>query len=274
MTNIIKYTSIIGVLLVSVLGIAHYTKQPLSPAAEMPPVVEDSGIAKNTLLADDSIATTKNVTIKDDVILSETTQNTQKIVTIKPSTLFDFSDDRVLMGASQNVFVGKVIKQVGTKSFGATFPETQFLVEVVSNLKGNLNGEVAINQPGGYRNGTLTIMDDGDPHVSSNGKGYLFAPGSTYLFATRYSKKNNIYGVSSSYTWKLISTNKTLTTNQLRTLSVGSERVKKLQTVYPNEILSPFDVEAHNTANSFQSLPPIEQERIKAEAERIKIGIQ
>lgn len=269
MTSTIKYTIISGVLLLSVLGITFYTKQPAPPVADKP----NSIVAENTPVVDNPTAVVENAPSNDSVVLSGATQNTQKVVTIKPSVLFDFSDDRVLMGASQNVFVGKVIKQVGTKSFGATFPETQFLVEIVFNLKGNLSGEVSINQPGGYRNGTLTITDDGDPRVSHDGAGYLFAPGSTYLFATRYSKKNNIYGVSSSYTWKLISANKTLTTNQLRTLSVNNERVKKLQTVYPNEILSPFDIETHNTANSFQSLPVVEQERIKAEAERLKAGM-
>lgn len=44
-------------------------------------------------------------------------------------------------GLSKDVFVGKVIKQDGTKSLDST-PETQFKVEVSYNVKGKFNGTV------------------------------------------------------------------------------------------------------------------------------------
>lgn len=269
MTSTIKYTIISGVLLLSVLGITFYTKQPAPPVADKP----NSIVAENTPVVDNPTAVVENAPSNDSVVLSGATQNTQKVVTIKPSVLFDFSDDRVLMGASQNVFVGKVIKQVGTKA-RSTVPETQFSVGVIFNIKGNLQGTVMVNQEGGYKNSVLYIMDEGEVSKLTGGNGYLLLPGSTYLFTTRYSKIQNWYTLnSSSAADKLLIKDSTLSSSQIEAKTKNNERVKKLQIIYPNEILSPFDIETHNTANSFQSLPVVEQERIKAEAERLKAGM-
>lgn len=92
---------------------------------------------------------------------------------------FNVTDDRELVGAAQNVFVGKVIAQTGT----TTDPDlrTQFSVEVLENIKGNLTGTVTVSQNGGYENfegKQYLIITEGDK---------LLEPGETYLFATRVS---------------------------------------------------------------------------------------
>lgn len=90
------------------------------------------------------------------------------------SFIADLNDDRRLAGVVDNIFVGRVVSQVGTKALN-TFPETQFKVEVLENVKGNLAGIVVVNQQGGFLSNELVLME-GDK---------LLEVGKTYLFATK-----------------------------------------------------------------------------------------
>ncbi|MFZ3382318.1 MAG: hypothetical protein WA144_00180 [Candidatus Methanoperedens sp.] len=102
---------------------------------------------------------------------------------------FNVTDDRELVGFADNVFIGKVIAQTGNKAntpppeagdVPGFSPQTQFSVEVVENIKGNLNGIIIVSQYGGYeeKNGVnRLVLMDGDN---------LLEPGKTHLFATRY----------------------------------------------------------------------------------------
>lgn len=92
----------------------------------------------------------------------------------------DVSDPRQLVGITENVFIGRVV------SFNEThypdgIPESLFTVEVLENIKGELKGEVTVNQQGG----TWPATDDGtagDLHLVNEDA--LLVPGQTYLFAT------------------------------------------------------------------------------------------
>ena len=97
------------------------------------------------------------------------------VETVSQSDAFDTSNPRKLVGFSDNVFVGKVIEQVGTKSLN-DYPETQFKVEVLDNIKGDLSGTVKVNQQGGNEWNKIVVFE-GDK---------LLEAGQTYLFATRY----------------------------------------------------------------------------------------
>jgi hypothetical protein len=99
---------------------------------------------------------------------------------VQQSNAYDTSDPRKLVGFSDNVFIGKVIEQVGTKSLNS-LPETQFKVEVLDNIKGHLNGTVKVNQQGGYDWNTIVLFE-GDK---------LLEEGQKYLFATKYLEKEN-----------------------------------------------------------------------------------
>ena len=101
----------------------------------------------------------------------------------------DVSDDRVLVGAAHNVFIGKVVAQTGSKPntppveagdvLGFS-PQTQVSVEVLENIKGNLNGTITVSQYGGYEEKSdvsQLVLIEGDK---------LLEPGKTYLFATRF----------------------------------------------------------------------------------------
>ena len=192
-------------------------------------------------------------------IKASTSQKSNRIAIkeIDPEYAADFSYDRILVGASHNIFVGKVIQQVGNKDRGVG-PETQFQVQIISNIKGNLNGNVVVDQQGGYLNGVLYVVGGG------NGSGdvvlpvksvtsYLLQSGSTYLFATRYNSQLDWYTLNPYPTAsKLLSNNSGLDITTLQNLSLNDSRVKQLKAAYPNEMLLTADVAHNNILNSYK----------------------
>lgn len=114
---------------------------------------------------------------------------TNDYMTIHGAWAFDVTDKRLLVGFSDDVFVGRVIKQVGSQgapSLGegtSLLPQTQFKVSVKDAIKGDLNGTVIVNQSGGTdaETGELYLVD-GNP---------LLEPKQTYLFSTKYSPEND-----------------------------------------------------------------------------------
>lgn len=166
----------------------------------------------------------------------------------------DFSDDRILVGASHNIFVGKVIKQVGNKSIGAA-PETQFEVEVIDNIKGDLKGVVVVNQMGGYMDGILYVIHDDIVIPGEEKKNTLLNSGETYLFASRFNENENWHVLNSHpNATKLISKDSNLTIAELKNLAKNDEKVIKFREAYKNEILLDVDVKNNNTRNSYESL--------------------
>ena len=194
--------------------------------------------------------------IKNTNVLADPKINVSRI---DPEYSADFSNDKILVGASQNIFVGKVVQEKSTKELGFG-PETQFEVQVFSNIKGNLSGNVVVDQQGGYENGVLYVVGDNDESgdavsPSSSANSHLLQPGSTYLFATRYNQQQNWYTLNSYPTAsKLLSSNSTLSLGDLQALALTDPRVKQLQAAYPNEVLLSADLAHGNTMNSYQSL--------------------
>lgn len=173
----------------------------------------------------------------------------------------DFSDDRKFMGASHHVFVGKVVKQVGSREDSGGVPETQFSVQVIENIKGNLSGLVTVNQEGGYKNGILYIIGEGDVVApTKNADSNLLKPGVTYVLATRFDKNKNEHTLLvSPFGSILINQDRNMNNEELRIIAQQNGRVKQLQEAYKNEILLDADVKDGNTPNSYTSL----QEKIK-----------
>ena len=87
----------------------------------------------------------------------------------------DMSDPRVLVGSSQDVFIGEVIgKQGQTRKRG--WVETQYRVKVLEVFKGSLSGDVTVNRHGGYDRWTRTVhLVEGAPNMPEPEKSYLFA---------------------------------------------------------------------------------------------------
>ena len=107
-----------------------------------------------------------------------------------PSFVTDVSDDRKLVGLGNDVFFGQVTSKEGqTRSRG--FPETQFTVTVLETLKGDLSGDVRVNQQGGDDSDGSDFRMDGDPD--------LLVPEASYLFVTRSSTAQNWHTILSGY---------------------------------------------------------------------------
>jgi hypothetical protein len=177
-----------------------------------------------------------------------------------PSYVADYSQPTTLLGATHNIFVGKVMKQVGNKDFSGN-PATQFSVDVLHSIKGEIAKQTIVEQEGGYRNGVLYLIDS-NPLIQS---------GSTYLFSTRYNAKENWHTMNPHpNASKLLSSDDKLTTEQLLALISEDPKVKELEDAYPHEILLDADIYHNNTRNSFQSLPPEKKAEAEARANEAK----
>lgn len=140
------------------------------------------------------------------------------IKTIENSSAFDLSDTPQLVGWADNVFIGKVLVQDGTKSLDG-IPETQFKVEVTDNIKSELEGTVIINQQGGYKEHELILVENDQ----------LLKEGQSYLFVTKYLEEENWHTLVPVYGDILINN-----------VDVKENLIKKYKTAYENEI--PFEI--------------------------------
>ena len=93
-----------------------------------------------------------------------------------PSYAVDVTNDRELVGLAHDVFFGKVTDKQG-QTLNRGFPETQFSVRVLDPIKGNLSGDIQVNQHGGRDLSGRNFRMSDDPD--------LLSVGSTYLFVTR-----------------------------------------------------------------------------------------
>src|SRR6266446_4675161 len=122
------------------------------------------------------------------------------------SRTINYADDRILLGNSHNAFVGKVLRKIGSKKLPATIgPSSQYEVNVVFNIKGNLLATVVVNQ-----------FEDSSP--------LLLQVGSTYVFVTRYYREEGLYiVVRHSYDYLLLTDDSTLSDSQLKSLAENSD---------------------------------------------------
>jgi hypothetical protein len=115
--------------------------------------------------------------------------NVIKLPIIKKGVLgqlaYNPNDNKELVGIASNIFVGKILRQIGTGKDDLGSLYTQFEVETIDNIKGNLTNTVTVTQMAGYKNGILyTMEEDGDGLVELTDKKndiLLLQPGSTYL---------------------------------------------------------------------------------------------
>ena len=112
-----------------------------------------------------------------------------KVVEVHTNAIADFNDQKQVAGASHNIFIGEITKQIGNKSRGS-IPETQYEVKVLKDIKGKQKNKIVLNQQGGYRENAEgqeeLVLVEGDK---------LLQEGKLYLFATRYSEEDNWHTV-------------------------------------------------------------------------------
>ncbi|ONH31128.1 hypothetical protein [Pseudofrankia asymbiotica] len=93
------------------------------------------------------------------------------------SFAFDIDDEKQVTVFADNVFVGRVIGRVGSRTEDGL--EVQFRVRVLENIKGTLPAEVTVNQQGGYDPAENRLVVFADDLPLSSGR--------IYIFSTRYS---------------------------------------------------------------------------------------
>ncbi|WP_423406727.1 hypothetical protein AABM38_12520 [Heyndrickxia sp. MSNUG] len=132
------------------------------------------------IFAAPALAAAVALSIAGPGLLSNNSPENPVIKTVEYNNTFDVSDPNRLVGWADSVFIGKVVEQSGTKSL-AGLPETQFKVEVMDTIKGDIKGTVIVNQQGGYEGNELILVEN-DP---------LLENGKSYLFITKYLKDEN-----------------------------------------------------------------------------------
>ncbi|MCM3574004.1 hypothetical protein M3172_12470 [Mesobacillus subterraneus] len=121
-------------------------------------------------------------------LLSNQPPENPVIQTVQTSHAFDVTDPQRLVGWADNVFVGKVIKMSGTSEESGML-ETQFKVEVAETIKGELQGEVTVNQQGGYEGKKLILVENDQ----------LLKEGESYLFISRNNEEHDWHTVVPVY---------------------------------------------------------------------------
>ncbi|MCE9548793.1 hypothetical protein K8Q98_00095 [Candidatus Nomurabacteria bacterium] len=190
---------------------------------------------------------------------------------IEPIYVADFSNDEVLVGASHNIFVGKIVGQAGSKERGIG-PETQLQVEVIENIKGKLEGQVTVSQQGGYKDGILYVVGEGRDALKKDGENsFLLKEGSTYLLATRYNEKENWHTLNSFPSASKLITSKNISGKELRNIARSDPRVNQLKQAYPYEVLLEADIKSGKTLNSYKSLVESMKARHVAENQAVEL---
>jgi hypothetical protein len=147
----------------------------------------------------------------------------------------DWADDRVLVGASHNVFVGKVVAEVGSKKYPwAMNPTIEFAVHPIVNIKGNLQEETVIGQ-----------FKGSDP---------LLEVGSTYIFASRYHAEDNLYSIGVyPYDYRMLTQDVNSSDAQIKVLAQNNDIATGYQKAYTSETGFPYDIKHNAAYNSYAS---------------------
>ena len=159
-------------------------------------------------------------------------------------------NDRELVGSTENVFIGKVIKKKGQEIDRFKIPKTKFEVKILKNIKGHLKNNIIIRQRGGYRGIKKYKPDEGG--FLKPQKTYLFfASGDDhYIFADKVSHQEFIKN-SEKYSEK-----------EILNLKETKKIISKYEDAYKNEIYSYIDLLDNRLKNSYKKLTDEERQKM------------
>lgn len=126
------------------------------------------------------------------------------------------SNDRVLVGISTNVFVAKVLQEVGSEPY-LGHPYTQFQAEVLFNIEGDLRGNVIIAQK---------HSEEAPP----------LQPGATYVFAAIALNQKPWYQVALYPEHYRMITDRNLGNGVLKDMASVNPRVIALERACPFQV--------------------------------------
>ena len=180
----------------------------------------------------------------------------------------NLENNNILVGASHNVFVGKVTGETGNKETQIG-PRTQYSVQVIENIKGELSDIVTLDMLGGYEDGKLVAIEG-----FTNGD-FLLQEGTTYLFATRYNADENWHTIVGHPNGKKLLTKDTgLSDTDIIAIARQDTKYKAWEKAYAEEVLINADVANNNTLNSFQSLPSEQKAAAQARADAARASLE
>lgn len=254
MTNIYTKYIVIAFTLIVVAVLGFYVIFLNSSTEENTIAQEESlNMEENTpLVVEEQVDETVEVEKLDEIeIAIEPVNDTQEVTTqTNADTIIEttettntnvsnnFAEDggSTIIGALPNIFVGKVIKEAEGYKLGSLAYWPIFEVEVISIIKGEAVGRVRIMQSNitVKYDGSGFSIDSDNSGISQRGEGdindYLLQSGSTYTFPVRCDEGLNLCGGSDLVnSWKLITSDSTLSNSQLRALAENHPAVQQLK---------------------------------------------
>lgn len=141
----------------------------------------------------------------------------------------DFSDDRLLVGFAENVFLATIGQRVSDRDMSGT-PATQFSAQVLTNLKGDLSGEIVVSQV--PEDDVIEIESDGSyrhPHPLQRG--------ATYILATSYDTQRNQHTLLPHFNAHILVSNEpSIDAEQLNRMLLSSLRYAELNEALKHQI--------------------------------------
>ena len=163
---------------------------------------------------------------------------------------FNIDDDKELVGIHQNVFIAKVLKKKRPKETVVGM-YTEFEVEVLKNIKGNLKGKVKVFQPGGYK-GIFLERPDSAGFIKEDKVYLLFTSGKDILGDPRGHRE--VIKNSEKYSKEEI---------------LNKKEVKKIidryGEAYKKEIYNISDILDNNLKNSYKKYTDAERQKMADE---------
>jgi len=172
-------------------------------------------------------------TYRDNVTTQQTSTNGKLSAGLR---VFDPDDINEIVPRSSDIFVGRVLKQIGTQNTRG-FIDTQFSVEILNTLKGESKGTVTVNQSGGMVGDSWEISDtkfDGRGNARDTSKldEYLLKSGKTYLFIAIVLPQSGWYGLYHSPQARTeLDIALDSTAEEVQMIMSKNEQVRKVETI-------------------------------------------
>ena len=183
-------------------------------------------------------------------------------ICIIPDTIEEY------VGGFSNIFTGVVVGIKEEHNTRGEIPTTDYIVDVVDNIKGNLKGKVIVNQIGGDFKDVVVYTDTPNLKV-----------GNLYLFSTRFIEsniKNKVHSQSPCSRSLTLISEKPGNKKENIELSRNNKRYFELLKAYSNEIPKKRSKEIKISGNFFKDLTKDEKnkiyQRIKEIEKKIKEG--
>lgn len=175
-----------------------------------------------------------------------------KIIYSEARFVADFSDDKKVVGAADNVFIWEVLEELPSDNIWKDkLKITNFNIKVLYNIKWELSWNISVWQEAGYDDKGNVLIQIGDK---------LLEAWEIYIFATRWEE----YLINVHENWKhllTIKNDKKIT--DIKKIIKESKKVKDFRLAYKNESEYEGKLKISSGKNLYKSLSKEKKEKFE-----------